>query len=92
LIKSPKPANIEVKFIILCIEIICEIKKKSHQKNRLHLFFSKDDDVVPIAHAEKFRKKLKRAKIKIFKSKGGHFQSSTFPEIIKMIKTDVKKK
>jgi len=58
----------------------------------LYLFFSKDDYIVPIAHAEKFRKKLKRAKIRIFKSKDGHFQTSTFPEIIKMIKTNVKKK
>ncbi len=52
----------------------------------LNLLFSEDDDVVPIAHADKYRNKLPNANIKIFKSKNGHFKISTFPEIIKMIK------
>lgn len=56
----------------------------------LHLLFSKDDDVVPISHAEKFRKKLKNANIIIYKNKNGHFRISEFPEIIKMIKNDIK--
>jgi predicted alpha/beta hydrolase family esterase len=58
----------------------------------LYLLFSKDDDVVPVSHAEKYRNKLKDAKILIYKSKNGHFKISKFPEIIKMIKSDVKKK
>lgn len=53
----------------------------------LYLLFSEDDDVVPVAHAEKYRKKLPDAKILIFKSKNGHFQVSEFPEIIKLIKS-----
>jgi predicted alpha/beta hydrolase family esterase len=56
----------------------------------LHLLFSKDDDVVPVAHAEKYRKKLKSAHIVIYKSKNGHFAVSKFPEIIKMIKADAR--
>jgi predicted alpha/beta hydrolase family esterase len=59
---------------------------------KLYLMFSRDDDVVPIAHAEKFKKKLKNAKFVIYKSKNGHFNVSNFPEIIKMIKADVKRK
>ena len=58
---------------------------------KLYLMFSEDDNVVPISHAEKYRKKLKQAEIIIFKSKNGHFQTSTFPEIVKMIKADTKK-
>lgn len=54
------------------------------------LMFSADDDVVPVAHAEKYRKKLKNSKIVIYKSKNGHFKISKFPEIIKMIKGDIK--
>ncbi|MFH1030876.1 MAG: hypothetical protein V1770_06510, partial [bacterium] len=50
--------------------------------------FSKDDKVVPIAHAEKYREKLKKAKIIIYKSKNGHFQVPKFPEIVRMIKKD----
>lgn len=60
--------------------------------NNLTLLFSKDDDCVLVSHAEKYRNKLKNAKIIIYKSKNGHFMISRFPEIIKMIKSDVKRK
>ena len=62
---------------------------EKNSKN-LHLLFSKNDDVVPVSHTEKYRKKLKNANIKIFESKNGHFNISEFPEIVKMIKNDVK--
>ncbi len=62
---------------------------EKNSKN-LYLLFSKDDDVVPVNHAEKYRKKLKNAKIIIYESKGGHFDVTEFPEIVKMIKDDVK--
>ena len=55
----------------------------------VYLMFSQDDDVVPVAHAEKYRQKLKTAKITIYKSKNGHFKVSKFPEIVRMIKGDV---
>jgi uncharacterized protein len=64
------------------------IEKNSHN---LHILFSEDDDVVPVSQAEKFRKKLESAQIVIYKSKNGHFNISRFPEIIKMIKNDVKR-
>lgn len=72
-----------------------ELKKdlsllEKNSKN-LTLMFSEDDDDVPIDHARKYGEKLKNAKIIIYKSKNGHFNVSTFPEIIKMIKEDVKK-
>lgn len=53
------------------------------------LMFSADDEVVPISHAEKYRKKLKNSRIIIYKSKNGHFKISKFPEIVKMIKEDM---
>jgi len=62
---------------------------EKNSKN-LYLMFSKDDEVVPLAHAEKFRKKLKNANFTIYESKNGHFNISEFPEIVKMIKADVK--
>ena len=60
------------------------------QAKNLYLMFSKDDDVVPISHTEKYRKKLKHAKIIIYESKNGHFEIQEFPEIIEMIKKDLK--
>jgi predicted alpha/beta hydrolase family esterase len=52
------------------------------------LLFSKDDKCVPVAHAKKYGRKLKKAKILIYKSKNGHFQITRFPEIIRMISND----
>jgi predicted alpha/beta hydrolase family esterase len=60
---------------------------EKNSKN-LTLLFSRDDDDVPVAHAEKYRKNLKNPKIIIYKSKNGHFKISKFPEIVKMIKKD----
>ena len=57
----------------------------------LHLLFSKDDDVVPVSHADKYKQKLKNAHIVIYKSKGGHFNIAKFPEIAKMIFADTKR-
>ncbi len=54
------------------------------------LMFSADDDCVPVEHAEKYRRKLKNSKIIIYKSKNGHFKISKFPEIVRMIKEDIK--
>jgi predicted alpha/beta hydrolase family esterase len=71
-----------------------ELKKdlsliEKNTKN-LHILFSKDDDVVPVAHAEKYRKKLPNAHLVIYKSKNGHFDVPTFPEIITLIKADLR--
>ncbi len=63
---------------------------EKNSKN-LYLLFSKDDGSVPISHAKKYEKKLKNAKIIIYKSKNGHFQITKFPEIIRMIKNDIRK-
>lgn len=59
-----------------------------NSSKNLHLLFSKDDEVIPVSHADKYRDKLKNANFKIYKSKNGHFKIRTFPEIIKMIKKD----
>lgn len=57
----------------------------------LSLLFSHDDVVVPVQHAEKYREKLHRANIRIYKSKNGHFKVTKFPEIVRMILKDTQK-
>ena len=64
------------------------IEKNSKNVN---LLFSEDDDTVPVSHANKYKEKLPNAKLIIYKNKNGHFQVSEFPELIKMIKCDIKK-
>jgi predicted alpha/beta hydrolase family esterase len=67
-----------------------DLTKIEKNSKNLYLLFSKDDDVVPLSHAEKYRMKLKSARVTIFNSKSGHFKIAEFPEIIKMINSDVK--
>ncbi len=56
----------------------------------LYVMFSEDDDVVPVFHAEKYRKKLKEAEVLIYKHMKGHFTAPKFPEIINLIRKDVR--
>lgn len=64
---------------------------EKNSKN-LNLLFSKNDDVVPVAHAKKYSAKLKNANIVIYKNIPGHFRISEFPEIVAMIRKDVRKR
>lgn len=66
-----------------------DLSMLDNSSENLYLLFSADDEVVPQYHAEKYKKKLKKAVIKIYKNKKGHFKVKTFPEIIKMIKRDI---
>jgi len=52
---------------------------------KLRLLFSKNDDIVPIDHSEKYRSKLPNTEIIIYEDKNGHFDVAEFPEIIEMI-------
>ncbi len=56
----------------------------------LHLLFSRNDHVVPIAHAQKYRDQLPFADIVICRDKNGHFNVPTFPEIVQMIKKETR--
>jgi len=58
----------------------------------LNLLFSKNDDVIPVTHVKKYRNKLKNANIVIYDNIKGHFSIPEFPNIIRMIKRDLKKK
>jgi len=64
---------------------------EKNSKN-LNLLFSENDDVVPVSHAKKYKNKLKNVRIIIYKGIEGHFAVSEFPEIVKMIKNDLKNK
>jgi len=68
-----------------------ELSLLEKNTKKLVLMFSKDDDVVPVQHAGKYREKLKEANIIIYNDKKGHFQTETFPELIRMLKQDIRK-
>ena len=69
---------------------LSENLSRINMKN-VNLFFSKDDPAVPVSHAEKYREKLPDANIVIYESKNGHFRVPEFPELIEMIKYDLRK-
>lgn len=55
--------------------------------SKLYLFFSANDEIVPLSQMEKYKKKLKQASFIVYPDKGGHFRVPEFPELIKMIKS-----
>lgn len=60
-----------------------------NNSKKTYLLFSKDDPTVPFSHADKYRKKLNNSKIIVYENKNGHFRISEFPEIVKIIKTEI---
>ena len=61
------------------------LKKLQKQGGRIFIYHSKDDKVVPFSNVKRFKKALPEAKTVIFKNKG-HFNQTSFPELVKDIK------
>jgi len=91
LIASPFDDNLPTEGLGGGFRLKSSLSKIEKQCEAIHLLYSKNDNVVPIYHAKKYKNKLKNAKLIVYKSKSGHFIVSKFPEIIKMIKKDAKK-
>lgn len=68
------------------------LSRLEKQTGRLTLLFSKNDAVVPPPHATKYARKLKRARIIVYPHIKGYFQIEKFPEIVRMIKDDLRMK
>ncbi|MFB6116869.1 MAG: alpha/beta hydrolase [Candidatus Nanosalina sp.] len=66
-----------------------DLSKLEENTEKLELFFSEKDDVVPVKHAEKFQKYLSDAEIELY-NKNSHFQVKKFPEIVEKINQDLK--
>ena len=70
-------------------ELNDDISLITTQCNNVYFMFSEDDPIVPLSHADKFREKLPEAEFHIYHWYG-HFWMSEFPEIVEMIKRDIK--
>lgn len=90
LICAPFDATLPKEDLVGGFKLKSDISLIERNCKNLHILFSKDDDIVPVSHAEKYRKKLKKAHIVIYTNKKGHFTAPKFPEIIKMIQSDVR--
>lgn len=91
LICPPFDNNIKGEDLVGGFKLQSDLSFLEKNTKNLYLLFSEDDEVIPISHAEKYRKKLPNANIVIYKSKNGHFKVAEFPEIIRMIRADLKK-
>ncbi len=74
------------------IEELCggfELKKDlSNMKkncNNIHMFFSKDDDIVPQTHMKDYQKNLPNANYHLMENMNGHFIIEEFKELIDLI-------
>ncbi|MCG2700222.1 alpha/beta hydrolase [Candidatus Parcubacteria bacterium] len=61
------------------------LDKLNKQGGKIFVYQSKDDEVVPYSHLEKYKKALPNAIAREFK-KRGHFNQPSFPELVKDIK------
>lgn len=90
LIAAPFDNTLEGEDLVGGFSLKADLSLLSDATKNLHLLFSEDDDVVPVSHGYKFKKKINDAHLEIYPSKNGHFKIAEFPEIIKMIKNDAK--
>lgn len=65
------------------------INKIESQCKDIFMYHSKDDKVVSFKDFEKYKKEFVNVKFRIFKNRG-HFNQSTFPEIVRDIKSIIK--
>lgn len=87
IICAPFDNTIEVEDLVGGFRLKADLSLIEKNSKNVNFLFSKDDDVVPVSHAEKYRNKLKNAGIYIYDGKNGHFKVSEFPEIVRMIKS-----
>ena len=56
---------------------------------KITFFFSRDDNIIPLSHMDKYKEKIKNANFIILDNMNNHFQTSKFPEIVQNIKNDI---
>ncbi|BFD24858.1 MAG: alpha/beta hydrolase [Candidatus Parcubacteria bacterium] len=86
LVAPPFDNSLEGEDLVGGFKLGADLSGLEKSTKNLYLFFSADDQVVPLSHAEKYKQKLSKAQIIVYQSKNGHFQTPEFTEIIKIIK------
>jgi predicted alpha/beta hydrolase family esterase len=64
------------------------LDKLERQADKIFLYYSKDDVVVPFSHAQKYKEQLPQAILRSFEDKG-HFRQESFPELVEDIKNNI---
>ena len=69
------------KYVLGDFSLCKSLEGIANQVDKVFLYHSKDDDIVPFNNLEKYKKELPDAKVEIFEDRG-HFVVEEFPEII----------
>lgn len=91
IIAPPHDSELKAEELAGGFELGKDLSLLEKQSQKLHYFFSKDDPIIPIEHAQKYKAKLPNAQFHIYDNKNGHFFIPEFPEIVEIIKEDIKK-
>ncbi len=92
LVAPPYDGNLPGEELVGGFRLKSDLSLLEKSCRHLHLLFSENDDVVPPTHAAKYAIKLESAHIAIYSHIVGHFKVAEFPEIIKMIKSEMRRK
>jgi uncharacterized protein len=65
-----------------------QVQTLQGQSENMHLFYATDDPVVPIIQKHKVQEVLPKATFHTLKSRGGHFITLDFPELINTINNE----
>jgi len=65
--------------------ILNNLEKFQKQSDKIFIYHSKDDSVVPYINLEKYQEVLPKAIVRVFKNRD-HFNQPEFPELVKEIK------
>jgi len=91
LIAPPYDNSLPDEDLVGGFELVEDLSLIEKNSKYLNLFFSRDDPSVFLVHSKKYEEKLPSSNIVVFEGKNGHFKISEFPEIVDMIKADVKR-
>jgi len=84
LVAAPFDGN-EDKYSLTDFKLPASLKKIEKQANKIFLYHSKDDSVVPFSDLGKYANKLPGAKKIIFEDRD-HFSQEEFPELVEKLK------
>lgn len=79
------PYNTPTRHPLVDFVITSPLDRFVAQANKIIIYHSKDDKVVPFSNAKQFHKEIPGSELRVFEDRG-HFNAESFPEMVKDIK------
>ncbi|MGE5425740.1 MAG: alpha/beta hydrolase [Bacillota bacterium] len=91
LVAAPFDGNLPGEDLVGGFRLQSDLSLLQENCSHIHFWFSADDEVIPLSHAESYRQKLPGAQIDIIDGAQGHFRLEEFPAFVQAIKKDAGK-